>query len=65
MLEPGASLIGTDPEGLRDLPPAAEARIYLIAARSYAAFCWRGMFAMREPLNIAAARWCGVRPLGP
>jgi hypothetical protein len=71
-----ASLIGTDPEGLRDLPPAAEARIYLIAGAQHyiGALRERGMFtncvntlnhyrAMRA-LMVAFDRWVrdGVEP---
>ena len=71
-----ASLIGTDPEGLRDLPPAAEARIYLIAGAQHyvGGLRERGMFtncvntlnhyrAMRA-LMVAFDRWVrdGVEP---
>jgi len=35
ILEPPASLIATDPAGLRDLKPAPEARIYLIAGAQH------------------------------
>ncbi len=71
-----ASLIGTDPEGLRDLPPAAEARIYLIAGAQHyvGALRERGMFTnCVNPLNhyramralmVAFDRWVrdGVEP---
>ncbi len=71
-----ASLIGTDPEGLRDLPPAPEARIYLIAGAQHyvGGLRERGMFtncvntlnhyrAMRA-LMVAFDRWVrdGVEP---
>jgi hypothetical protein len=71
-----ASLIGTDPEGLRDLPPAPEARIYLFAGAQHyvGGLRERGMFtncvntlnhyrAMRA-LMVAFDRWVrdGVEP---
>jgi hypothetical protein len=71
-----ASLIGTDPEGLRDLPPAPEARIYLVAGAQHyvGGLRERGMFtncvntlnhyrAMRA-LMVAFDRWVrdGVEP---
>src|SRR5271166_2023892 len=49
-----ASLIGTDPAGLRDLPPAPEARIYLIAGAQHYVGNQRdrGMFSnCVDPLN--------------
>ena len=71
-----ASLIATDPEGKRDLPPAPEARIYLIAgAQHYAGVQrQRGIFAncvntlnhyrAMRALMVAFDRWVrdGVEP---
>jgi alpha/beta hydrolase family protein len=64
-----ASLIGTDPDGQRDLPPAPEARIYLIAgAQHYVGIQrQRGVFTncvntlnhyrVMRALTVALDRW--------
>jgi hypothetical protein len=71
-----ASLIGTDPDGARDLPPAPQARIYLIAgAQHYVGVLReRGIFAncvntlnhyrLMRALVLAFDRWVrdGVEP---
>src|SRR5262245_4814137 len=66
-----ASLIGTDPEGLRDLAPASEARIYHIAGAQHyiGGLRERGMFAncvntlnhyrAMRALMVAFERWVG------
>jgi hypothetical protein len=71
-----ASLIATDPDGERDLPPAPEARIYLIAGAQHyvGALSERGIFAncvntlnhyrAMRALMLAFERWVrdGVEP---
>ena len=71
-----ASLIATDPDGERDLPPAPEARIYLIAGAQHyvGALRERGIFAncvntlnhyrVMRALMLAFDRWVrdGVEP---
>jgi hypothetical protein len=71
-----ASLIATDPDGERDLPPAPEARIYLIAGAQHyvGALPERGIFAncvntlnhyrAMRALMLAFERWVrdGVEP---
>jgi Alpha/beta hydrolase domain len=71
-----ASLIATDPAGERDLPPAPEARIYLIAGAQHyvGALRERGIFAncvntlnhyrVMRALMLALERWVrdGVEP---
>lgn len=71
-----ASLIGTDPDGKRDLPPAPEARIYHIAGAQHYVGVQRerGIFAncvdtldhyrAMRALMVAFARWVrdGVEP---
>jgi hypothetical protein len=71
-----ASLIATDPDGEHDLPPAPEARIYLIAGAQHyvGALPERGIFAncvntlnhyrAMRALMLAFARWVrdGVEP---
>ena len=65
-----ASLIATDPEGKRDLPPAPEARIYHIAGAQHYAGVQRAARHLRElrehaqPLPRDARLDGGVRTLG-
>ena len=66
-----ASLIATDPAGERDLPPAPEARIYLIAgAQHYVGALSRARHLRQlrqhaQPLPCDARADAGVRALGP
>ncbi len=58
-----ASLIATDPTGARDLEPAPEERIYLIAGAQH----YVGILQLRQhaqPLPRHAGTDAGVRPMG-